>query len=218
MKSSPVKGGVRRRRNRAPILSGSGDASVVKYSVLGPTFQTVGGTGCSAANRMYIPGFPGELVNFSGPNIVSFYSTGKFMPGTRIRWEPSVSFSTSGRVIVGFTDNPEIISTIMTAYNAFVVNQTAGTYQTYANMVRGLGSVQTFPVWQETDIPFPTKLRRKRFDINAVVNTTDSNVLDRSLQTCMFVALEGAPAEDLAMGGFHYHDVVDVEGITGVTT
>lgn len=216
--TNPVKGGVRRKRNRAPTMSGGGDTSVVKYSVLGGTIGTVASLGLSAANRIYIPGNSGELVNTSGPVIVSYYSTAKFLPGTRIRWEPSVSFTTSGRVIVGFTDNPEIVAAIKAAFDIFVATPTAGNYNSYANLVRSLGSVISFPVWQETEIPFPTRLRRKRFDCNASASSTDSNVLDRSMQTAMFVAFEGAPTTNQTLGGFHYHDVVDVEGITGVAT
>ena len=66
-------------------------------------------------------------------------------------------------------------------------------------------------------MPFPTRIRRKRFDVNISINATLVDVLDRSVQTVMFVAVEGAPAST-TLGSFWFHDVVDVEGVTNVST
>lgn len=216
---NPVKGGVRRRRVKNPILSSSGDDALIKYSATSIVYSTVGTTGSSVANRFYIPGYTGQIANSAGPGIVSAYSTGKFMPGTKIRWEPSVSFTTSGRVLVGFTDNPEIASIIEGLYALFVSTGLAADYAAYANAVRGLGSTISFPVWQETDVPFPTRIRRKRFDINRSIGVGVTDNLDRCMQTSMWAAFEGAPnTAGIALGNFHYHDVVNVEGITTIIT
>lgn len=209
---NPVAGGVRKRRNKMPMLQGTGDATVVRYSSLGTSLTTGTGSNQGLAIRLYVPGYTGDLVNGSGASIVSFYSTGKFLPGTSIKWEPSVSFTTSGRVIIGFTDNPEIISAIYT-----LASNVGVSYAPYLAAVKGLGSVRSFPVWQETNVPFPSRLRRKRFDINAAVSATQVDTLDRSAQTVMFVAVEGAPVST-TLGSFWYHDVVDVEGVTNVNT
>lgn len=211
-RGAPVSGGVRRRRNRMPMLNGSGDHAIVKYSTLGETLTTGTGTNQGVVTRYYIPGFPGGLTNSSGASVVSYYSTAKFTPGTRIKWEPAVSFTTAGRVIVGFTDNPEVISAI-----AALASNAATNYASYVNAVRSLGSVVSFPVWQETEIPFPTRLRRKRFDTNVTPTASNVDQMDRSAQTVMWVAVEGAPVST-SLGSFWYHDVVDVEGVMGVTT
>lgn len=209
---NPASGGVRKRRTKMPMLQGSGDSTVVRYSSLGTTLATGTGSNQGLVARYYVPGYSGDLVNGSGASICSFYSTGKFLPGTTIKWEPSVSFTTSGRVIVGFTDNPEIISSINT-----LGNNASANYAAYLAAVKGLGSVRSFPVWQETTIPFPTRIRRKRFDVNIAINATLVDVLDRSVQTAMFVAVEGAPVST-TLGSFWFHDVVDVEGVTNVAT
>nr|WRQ65746.1 hypothetical protein [Tolivirales sp.] len=211
-RGSPVQGGVRRRRNRMPMLSGSGDTSIIKYSSLGLTHTTGTGTNQGVSSRYYIPGHGGALVNSAGASVVSYYSTAKFLPGTSVKWEPAVSFTTAGRVIVGFTDNPEIIVNLQTLASASVTN-----YGPYLSAVRSLGSVISFPVWQETSVPFPTRLRRKRFDINADPTGTNVDQMDRSAQTVLFAAVEGAPAST-TLGSFWYHDIVDVEGVTGVAT
>lgn len=220
MPKQPAQGGIRRRRNKMPMLTGTGDTSVIRYSSLGRnlstgTSGTGGGTG---AARYYVPGYAtNDILNASGPAIVGFYSTAKFTPGTAIRWEPSVSFTTSGRVLVGFTDNPEIIVNIQTALNAYFATPTLANLNVYLGLIRSLGSLRSFPVWQETEISFPTKLRRKRFDVNTALGTLTPDLVDRCAQTVMFAGVEGAP-DSTILGSFWFHDVVDVEGVTGVVT
>lgn len=202
---SPVKGGVRRRRTTGVSSSSKSDASIIRYSAIGDS-AVVPSTGdlIAVPARHYIPGYAAGFVNATGPTLCSYYSTGKFIPGTRIKWEPSVSFTTAGRVFVGFTDNPEVIASIETL---------RGTNKlTYASRVKGLSTVISFPIWQETDVEFPMKMRRKRFDVNGTIDLTDPNMVDRSEQIAMFACIEGAPAST-ACGSFWFHDVVDVEGI-----
>lgn len=214
--ANPVKGGVRRRRIKMPLIGGNGDNSIVRYSTLGINLETIGATGNTVYTRYYIPGEGGLLTNASGPSIVSYYSTGKFLPGTKLKWEPSVSFTTSGRVFAGFIDNPEIAVQLQTAYNNYILG--TGSYAAYANLIKGLGNVVSFPVWQETEIPFQLRMRRKRFDVNETVAST-SDTLDRCMQTSFWVAIEGVNASaPLSLGGFHFHDIVDVEGVNGATT
>lgn len=212
-----MQGGVKTRRIRAPNLQGAGDSSILKYSTLGISVATIGASGQSAYRRGYIPGDAELLVNAVGPEIARRYSTAKFLPGTRLTWEPSVSFTTSGRVFVGFTDNPEVAAEIATTYNAFTGG--VGSYAAFADRVKALSSVVSFPVWQETSINFPNRMRRKRFDTNGGVSHTDINQLDRSMQTFMFAAFEGVNSgTSLTLGGFHHHDVLDVEGMHGIVT
>lgn len=202
---SPVQGGVRRRRNKQPnVTQTSGTSSVIKYSALGSTV-TSDVNGEAWYHRMYIPGSFGGLTQTVGTAIVGYYSTAKFQAGTTLRWEPSVSFSTSGRVYVGFTDNPEMIEAmrVLTGGNA-------------VNAVKGLGDVISFPVWQETDIPFSPRMRRKMFDTNQAA-ITGVDVLDRTCQTAMFLAIDGMPASTRA-GSVWFHDNVAVEGMSSIET
>lgn len=201
----PVTGGAKRKRVQAPRMSGGGDQTVIAYSAPGNVITT-DANGQGKEYRRYIPGYGIGLSNSIGSDLVAAYSSAKFLPGTKIRWEPSVSFSTSGRVFVGFTDNPEV----MVAAEA--LSNTA-----YANFIRGLGNVTSFPVWQETEISFPTRLRRKRFDTNSTATTGTVDIYDRSAQTFMFVWIEGVPATT-ATGAFWFHDRVDVEGIHPLIT
>jgi hypothetical protein len=197
---------VRKKSTRNPILSSSGDRTHIKYSTLG-TSVTSTAAGIASTARLYAPANNVNLSNPTGPGIVNFYSTAKFLPGCVIRWEPSVSFTTTGRIFCSFSDNPEVVAGYFNL--ATITDQI-----TY---IKGMGSMWSFPVWQDRTIPFPTATRRKMFDVNQTVGLTDQNVLDRSLQTCFFYCCEGAPATT-NLGSFWYHDVLEVEGIQPATT
>lgn len=216
--SMPVERGVRRKRTKMPVAKGGGDSTTIKYSTLGLSLSTQATSGTSAFQRPFIPGYGNFLSSFAGPSIVSFYSTGVFKPGTRVRWEPSVSFTTSGRWFVGFTDNPEVCALLAILYDTYASSPTPANYAVYADKVKALGSVISFPVWQETEINFPTRIRRKRFDCNSTVTLSQVDTLDRSMQQHMFCALEAGPGTATTLGGFHFHDVVDVEGVHSQVT
>ncbi len=201
----PVKGGVRRRRNKQPTMAGSSNGTIIEYSAIGTTVGS-DAAGLASGRRLFAAGDLSNLSNTVGPTICSYYSTGTFLPGTKVRWEPSVSFTTTGRVYVGFTDNPEVMS-------AFIALATPAAV---INAVKGLGDVISFPVWQETDITFPTATRRKMFDTNSNI-TNNVDVLDRSVQRFMLFAVEGAPATT-TLGQMWYHDKVALEGIHNVVT
>jgi len=214
-----VTGGVRRRRNTQPGMTPtSSDSSVIKYSALGLNMVTNSTLGTATYYRSYIPGNGNALTNTAGPSIASYYSTGRFMPGTRIRWEPSVSFTTPGRVYVGFTDNLELMVNLNVARATYETTPSVANYNAYANAVKSLGTLQSWPVWQETDVVFPLHTRRKRFDVNVNVDYGSADVLDRSAQRAMYVAVDGAPANPTALGSFWYHDVVSVEGVANVAS
>lgn len=205
MRQMPVQGGIRRGRGQTPKTTGGNDNTVISYNVPGVVLGTAAGVDFIRTARDYVPGLANGLSVPIGPGMVSQYSSAKFLPGTKVKWEPSVSFTTTGRVFVGFTDNPEVI-----------VGSAGLTDAAYAGFVRSLGNVVSFPVWQETEITFPTRLRRKRFDTNKTV-AGNVDVFDRCCQTTMFVWIEGMPASTYA-GNFWYHDRIDCEGLHGLLT
>lgn len=200
------------------------DSSIIRYNALG-SVAGVDGSGGSVDRRLYIggniaAGTPGTLISTIGPGIVANYSSCRFLPGTRVKWTPTCSFNTSGRVYVGFTDNPEVMATLNGLISVYASGQTTApaAFINYRNAVQALGSVISFPVWQETNVPFPTKMRRKRFDVNEVMDLSNADTLDRSCQTCMYAVITGVAPVGASVGQFEYHDIVDVEGIQGTTT
>lgn len=210
--NQPVNGGVRKRRNSAP----TSDGTRIKYNAMQMTFAPVT-SGYTGEIRPYVPGLTSPLAQTVGPELVSYYSTGKFLPGSSARWEPSVSFTTTGRVFVGFTDNPEVAYSISVLFGNAIAAGTAAAWANYINAVKSLGSVQSWPVWQETEVTVPTNLRRKMFDVNETV-TGSPDVYDRSMQTMMCIAIEGLPGGSGSPGGFWFHDHVQVEGLHGSLT
>ncbi len=195
----------RKRNNKTLSIRGTDQSQNIRYASLGVGLSSTAAGLVDGYYRAYIPGSASGLVSPSGPNICAFYSTGKFLPGTTVEWIPSVGFTTSGRVYVGFTDNPEVVA-----------NMAAQTGTTYGNMVKGLGNVISFPVYQHEKWNVPTKLRRKMFDCNEVWTAT-ADTLDRCMQTTMFVYIDGAPAST-ALGGMRFEDNVAIEGIIGTST
>lgn len=210
--NQPVNGGVRKRRNSAP----TSDGTRIKYNAMQKTFPTVI-SGYTGEIRPYVPGLTSPLAQTVGPELVSYYSTGKFLPGTSARWEPSVSFTTTGRVFVGFTDNPEVATSISSLFGAAISAGTGAAWADYANAVKSLGSVQSWPVWQETEVSTPMNLRRKMFDVNENL-VVSPDTYDRSMQVLMCIAVEGLPAGSSSPGGFWFHDHVQVEGLHGTLT
>lgn len=204
----PVQGGIRKRRATAPKI----DGTIIDYNSQQSNFPTVTAGGYTGEIRNYIPGLIAPLINGIGPEIVSSYSTAKFLPGTKSRYEPSVSFTTTGRVFVGFTDNPEVAISIGVLFGTALGSGLNADWAAYLTAIKGLGNMVSFPVWQETDVQFPTRLRRKMFDTNFTASPTDVNVYDRSMQQTMFIGVEGLNIT-ANPGGFWFHDKLVVEGI-----
>lgn len=220
--TNPLTGSTatRKRRNANPESIRGGDSTVVKYKTIGSSMFSPSGSPGAATWRPYIPGNGFGLAFTGGTSIVGKYSTGVFRPGTRIRWEPSVSPTIGGRVFLGFSDNPEVMEKLLAKWIAYNDLPNELNYTAYANAVKALANVVSWPLWQEHDIAVPTRLRRKRFDCNLLTTFTDVNILDRSAQTMMFAVFDGFnvdPEGSQFLGSFWYHDVVDVEGLHGET-
>lgn len=198
-------GNKRKRLNSVTSAMAGNDTQRLNYKTLGSTVTT-NELGERAVPRYYIPGYSVGLAFSSGAKIASFYSTGKFLPGTRARWVPSVGFTQPGRVYVGFTDNPEVIQAI-----AGFIGTAA-----YSEAVKGLGNVITFPIYQDHEFMVPSRLRRKMFDTN-ISSPFGVDTLDRSCQTAMFALVEGAPL-NISVGSFHFTDSLLVEGLQPVIT
>lgn len=219
--TNPLTGNsaTRRKRNMPPQSARNGDGTVVKYKAIGSTVSVPVGSPGAAAWRPYVPGAGFGVLFLPGPNIVAQYATGLFKPGTSISWEPSVSPIVGGRAFVAFTDNPEVMESLLNKWSTFNSSPGETNYLAYANAVKALANVTSWPVWQEHSLIVPQRLRRKRFDCQKTITYTDVNQLDRSAQVMMFAAFDGFdttsfdPDVPKALGSFWYHDVVDVEGM-----
>lgn len=209
----------RRRPNlQAKVNSISRDSSIIKYNVVGETYDKVTNWNARPFMRFYIGGLssyagstePVGFVANAGRDIVKSYSTCKFLPGTTITWSPSVGFTTSGRVFIGFTDNPEVAANIWAQYTT---DGSTGNFTNYNNLVKQLGNVVSHQLFEEFTIQVPTRLRRNMFDVNAIIGTNDVDKLDRSGHVFMFGTIEASVPDGTVYGSFLYHDNIMVEGI-----
>lgn len=219
--TNPLTGAAttRRRRNGVTRMSGGADDAVIKSKALGANTVCYGIAG-AADFRVYVPGMDTRLASTAGSSVVSYYATGVFRPGTSVRWEPTISPTQGGRMFVGFTDNPEVIRDIYSAWSQYVNSGASGDYATYSNLIKGLGNLVSFPAWQEWESQIPSRLRRKRFDTNTTVDLFDVDVVERSAQLAMFACADGFTSitAGSVIGSFWYHDVVDVEGLHSIAT
>lgn len=195
----------------------SEDTFVTKYRLQGPSI--VNGT-LEANFRMYIIGYNGGLLHANDPGITMcrHYSVGKFMPGTKIRWEPNVGSTAPGRLFYCWVDSPEKGFNIYTAYAQYLADPTPA----HLNVLRGLtttvGNLNSFPIWMEKEIPFPTDTRRKKFAVDNGPDlssaSTAINTLDRVCQKFFFYFMNTAgAAEPVSYGSMWFHDTVQLEGL-----
>lgn len=211
----------------------SNAGSIITYNAVGDSVYSNTGSssnGLSGIARVYMPGIDtfstytasvsNKLVGIptstcAGRNLIQSYSTGRFLPGTTASWTPSVGFTSPGRIFVGFTDNPEVAYGMLALLATSLTTYAAADYVAYGSAVKNLANVVSYQIFEPFTVSMPTVIRKKRFDCNAVEPlsaTTGTDALDRCMQQCMFVYIEGADGIT-SPGGFMFHDKVDVEGI-----
>lgn len=203
------------RKNKLRVANtGIGtDSTTLRYNCEAASF-TLDGIGFNYSGRRYIVGnTAGFALAPPGIRVANFYSDGKFLPGTKSKWIPNVGFTTSGRIYVAFTTNPEV----MTAWETLA---STGTPSDIVDFVRGFGNVQSWPIYQEHTVVTPSILRRRMFDVNGTTSSSGDlavNIYDRCVQIYMMQVIVGGPATT-TVGAFEYTDVVYCEGLTNATT
>lgn len=101
-----------------------------------------------------------------------------------IHYTPAVGTTTSGKVWVGYTDNPEIIYKAITTY----------TNADLLAIVKTLRHNNVFPVWQSWTMNTPSLApRRKMFSIDTS-SVTSAEIADRDVHGAFIVSVEGTPA------------------------
>lgn len=196
-------GSARRRQRTRGSSKTISDSYVVKYNAVSADLTTGAGVTEIASNRLYTPGFTSGLASVpAGVQLASLYNVGNFAPGTHVKWVPSVSATTAGRVILAYLTNPEDVVT----YEAATVAGKLAIIQSCANM-------EQHPIWQEFTYNIPTTLRRKMFDTNSTM-ASSVDVYDRSVQGALIWYIS-AP-QNTNCGCLVYHDVVRLQGLSSV--
>lgn len=204
---------------RTRVPKSLGDRTVIKYTCYrqgtNPDVQ-----GYADLWRPYVPGnatWPAGVnasVNVSisdsaGIGVAACYANGKFLPGTTATWVPNVGFTTSGRLWVAFTDNPEVAYRYMAA--ATMVDK--------LTIIRRNGNVVSFPVYEHHTVRVPVEMSRlKYYNSNRLTNvpvsdpTSFTDDLERSGHLFMLAMAVGV-TPDLDVGTFEFHDIVQCHGL-----
>lgn len=187
-------------------MRGNGDSIDLAYNGGGNPCSTDAG-GVDVEWRHYTPGYGGNFgVVPAGINVARHYSEGVFHDCHAV-YTPAVGMTTPGRVWMAYVDNPEAVH---------YITDTLTTDSARLAVLKGIGNVQTGPIWKEMRFRIPPSRRRKAYDVNAAISSSDINQLDRSNQGTLFVAIEGGPASSSGVGTVWYHDSLRLQNLTPI--
>lgn len=116
------------------------------------------------------PGNVNGRSNAAVNTVGRYFQKGLYLPGTFVRYIPSVGLNTPGNIIMGFIDSPDLIRAWL-----------ALTPGNQLNFVRDLNNSKTAPVWQELSMPLTQAPRRKSFMIDPSIDFT-IDAIDQSVQ------------------------------------
>lgn len=141
------------------------------------------------------PGNSSGRSNAAVQTVGRFFQKGLYLPGTFVKYIPSVGLNTPGNVIMGFLDSPDLIR--------FWLALTPGSH---LNFVRDLSNAKTGPVWQELTFNLTQPPRRKTFMVDPSIDV-DIDAIDQSVQGYVVYCVYGveAPTADRAFGQLMIH-------------
>lgn len=117
---------------------------------------------------------PGNLAgraNAAINGVGRYFQKGLYLPGTFVRYIPSVGLNTPGNIIIAWLDNPDMIR----AWNLL----SAGAH---LNFIRDVSNAKTGPVWQELTVPLTQPPRRKTFMVDPQLDFQSNTEVDLSCQ------------------------------------
>lgn len=146
-------------------------------------------------------------LDMTAPGVIStvggLYQQFLFKPGTAFNYVPSVGLTSSGNVLVGWLDNPEV----MLSYQN-------GTLAQRTTIVQSLANTKIYPIWQQFTYPLTAAPRLKKFDVNGVM-TASADEYQRSSQGWFVFAVTNAPVSTQV--SFSYtHNKVQLWNLTSV--
>lgn len=136
-----------------------------------------------AGRVLLAPGNNAGRANAAVNQVGRFFQNGLFLPGTFVKYIPSVGLNTPGNIIMGFIDSPDL----MRVWNAL-------TPGAELNFIRDLNNSKTGPVWQELTFPLTQAPRRKTFMIDSSIELNIDS-LDQSVQGMVVWSVYGVESE-----------------------
>lgn len=142
------------------------------------------------------PGNAAGRANAAVQTVGRYFQKGLFLPGTFVKYIPSVGLNTPGNIIMGFIDSPDMIR----AYLALAAGA-------QLNFIRDLNNSKTGPVWQELVFPLTQPPRRKTFMVDPTIDV-NIDAIDQSVQGYIVWCVYGADTvtgQDKAFGQLMVH-------------
>lgn len=160
-----------------------------------PAIVTVSNT-LGRGQVVFAPGNVAGRSNAAVQTVGRYFQKGVYMPGTFVKYIPSVGLNTPGNIIMGYLDSPDLIR----AYLAL-------TPGAELNFIRDLNNAKTGPVWQELVFPITQPPRRKTFMVDPVIDI-NIDAIDQSVQAyvvwCVFGA-DTVTGQDKTFGQLMIH-------------
>lgn len=116
------------------------------------------------------PGNSGGRANAAVQTVGRYFQKGLYLPGTFVRYIPSVGLNTPGNIIMGFIDSPDLIRLWLALAPG-----------SHLNFIRDLNNSKTSPVWQELTFNLTQPPRRKTFMVDPAIDT-NIDAIDQSVQ------------------------------------
>lgn len=116
------------------------------------------------------PGNSSGRANAAVQTVGRYFQKGVYLPGSFVKYIPSVGLNTPGNIIIGFIDNPDL----MRAWSVL----SGGSH---LNFIRDLNNAKTGPVWQELTMNLTQAPRRKVFNIDPSIEVNIDSI-DQSIQ------------------------------------
>lgn len=152
------------------------------------------------------------IVSSSIRVLASQYQEYKYLPGTKLHWEPRVPVTSTGNYWVGWVDSPELLLKIR---SSAPIDRAA--------IIRSIDTMRVYPIWQSSTTSIGPS-RRPFYNTNSTVFTDTSSVstetltimeYERSVQGAFVYLVEGAPA-NITLAQPYLTEVLHLRGLTGL--
>jgi hypothetical protein len=154
----------------------------------------------------------GFVVSSSIRQVAACYQEYKYLPGTKLHWEPRVAVTSTGNYWIGYIDNPELIIRFMDGANTIE----------RAAIARSIDTMRIYPIWQSASCSIGPS-RRSSYNVNVTLDTDINNVprsariaeIERSCQGAFIFLIEGGNPSTVTAQPY-LTEILSLKGLTGL--
>lgn len=167
------------RGMRQKIQGSLGNTTLLRGTELLTSLAVTGTNTGIAALIPLIAGTSEQRAVYTFINVAKNFQKFLYLPGTHIRYQPNVGLNTAGTIYISYVDNPEIVK-----------DYVALTATARAEVVKGMANMKSYPLWQEFTHHIGAA-RLKSFSTDVTSDFTNADTLNRVMQGCFLIAIEG---------------------------